>query len=264
MKMEIKTISPEIAEQYLTLNISENRNRSISHISFLTGIIKRGEWIVSHQGIAFDWNGNLIDGQHRLKAIVSAGISVPVAVFTNCDPESYKILDGGKKRTLSDQTRINTRAAEVCRYIGVILGSRKGVTSDQCLNLYETPIGKLHDSLIDYYGSQKGRYANAAIRVAATLSLVNGSDPQYIKDLYKNLNKQNFLDLPPIAHSFIRQINSGKLVTTNNGEYLCRVIKLFNPNLKDQTRLTTSDTDISNCYEYVRNTMYKFINKENF
>ena len=66
-------ISPETAREYLQKNV---RNRSVSrpHVLKLARIMLAGEFEHTHQGIAFDKFGFLSDGQHRLHAIVEAGV----------------------------------------------------------------------------------------------------------------------------------------------------------------------------------------------
>jgi hypothetical protein len=40
--------------------------------------MRRGDWRLTHQGIAFDASGALVDGQHRLAAIVEADVPVEI------------------------------------------------------------------------------------------------------------------------------------------------------------------------------------------
>ncbi len=64
--------------------------------------MRRGDWLVTHQGIAFDTNGVLVDGQHRLAAIIEADLPVEVTVFTDVEPDTFDVLDTGKRRNAAD------------------------------------------------------------------------------------------------------------------------------------------------------------------
>lgn len=57
-----------------------------------------GWWFLSPQGIAFDWDGNVIDGQHRLKAIIDSGVSAWVFVTEGYDPACFEFMDGYRPR----------------------------------------------------------------------------------------------------------------------------------------------------------------------
>lgn len=61
--------------------------------------MKNGLWRTTHQGIAFDSDGFLCDGQHRLNAIIEAGVTVRMVVFFGRSPGDFAVLDTGSKRT---------------------------------------------------------------------------------------------------------------------------------------------------------------------
>ena len=71
MNSKIENITPEIAAKYLEKNI-HNRPIKPSAIRRYALQMKAKQWLISHQGIAFDTEGNLFDGQNRLLAIKEA------------------------------------------------------------------------------------------------------------------------------------------------------------------------------------------------
>ena len=67
------------------------------------GMTHLADWQFNHQGIAFDVDGKLIDGQHRLEAIVRAdkidpGIQVPIMITWNLPPASNEKIDLARRR----------------------------------------------------------------------------------------------------------------------------------------------------------------------
>lgn len=67
-----------------------------------------GRWKLTHQGIAFDVAGQLIDGQHRLSAIVEADCAALMLVFRNVGEGSKNApVDVGLARTMSDLTGLS-------------------------------------------------------------------------------------------------------------------------------------------------------------
>lgn len=84
-----------------------NRALSMNMVNEYRDAMLRGEWRRSHQGIAFDRNMNLVDGQHRLLALIEAakvqpGITITTEVTYDLDPAVFPVIDTGKKRTTSD------------------------------------------------------------------------------------------------------------------------------------------------------------------
>jgi len=97
-------LTPELAK--LFLEHSKNfRNRHIRalHLSKIVRAIENGEWKINHQGLAFDIDGKLIDGQHRCHAVVKSGKSVPVLCFYNVPHDSFKTVDDMAKRNQADR-----------------------------------------------------------------------------------------------------------------------------------------------------------------
>lgn len=98
---EVEWITPSVADNMLKSN-HKNRPMRPSHVEFLVALLRRGEWLLNGDAIRFDWNGVLIDGQHRLMAISKSGIAVQSWVMRGLDPDSFKTIDTGSKRSGAD------------------------------------------------------------------------------------------------------------------------------------------------------------------
>jgi hypothetical protein len=101
-RIEKQVITPEIAEQMLSRNIKNNRPVSNMTINQYAIDMTAGKWMDTADSIKFDTEGNMIDGQHRLHAIIKAGISVEAWVATELNAESVRYIDTGRKRTAND------------------------------------------------------------------------------------------------------------------------------------------------------------------
>ena len=71
VRSRVQKISPEKAAEMLAANTA-NRPLSRSTVQAFAEAMRRGDWLVTHQGIAVDTNGVLVDGQHRLAAVIEA------------------------------------------------------------------------------------------------------------------------------------------------------------------------------------------------
>jgi len=94
-------ITPELAPLYLEHNKC-NRPLRESRVKRYAKDMTKGKWRTTHQGIAFDSHGNLIDGQHRLYAIIQSGVAVIILVVRNLPPESNDGIDNGFNRGIVD------------------------------------------------------------------------------------------------------------------------------------------------------------------
>lgn len=94
-------VTPETALEWLTCNVN-NRSVTRADVEYLRDCILAGEWKVTHQGIAF-WNdGELADGQHRLNAIVQAGVGVWIYVTRGVPRDNAEAIDRGRTRSNGD------------------------------------------------------------------------------------------------------------------------------------------------------------------
>ena len=117
---EIITITPAMASAWLADNEFDNRSLTDRLVDKIARDIKEDKWIFDGSPIRFDKKGNVIDGQHRLWAIVTAGIPVKSLVIHGLSEESKDIIDTGKSRSNSDILHfhgfVNTASlANACR-----------------------------------------------------------------------------------------------------------------------------------------------------
>ncbi len=92
MRSRVQTITPARAAEWLEANTT-NRPLSRPVVRSFAEAMRRGEWLVTHQGIAFDVNGVLVDGQHRLAAIIEADLPVQLTVFREVAEGTFDVLD---------------------------------------------------------------------------------------------------------------------------------------------------------------------------
>ena len=101
-KFEVMDITPDMAKKILAHRNKNNRPIRYTHLEKLSEAIEKDEWKVTNQGIAFDADGNLIDGQHRLAAILQTRKTVKMMVATNMDASIFDVVDTGSKRSTGD------------------------------------------------------------------------------------------------------------------------------------------------------------------
>lgn len=107
MQAGIEQVTPDMARAMLEESEGA-RQRGVrkNRVAKLVHAIQSGQWRVTHQGIAVDTNGVVIDGQHRLHAIAQAGETVEVLIWRDVDPETFEVIDTGASRTPSDSLKI--------------------------------------------------------------------------------------------------------------------------------------------------------------
>lgn len=108
MKVEIKRIevTPTLAAEYLQKNFADNRNLRNSTIDRYASDMKNGRWTETGETIKFDQYGNLIDGQHRLHAVIKSGQTITFFVASGLEDAAAVNIDIGAKRSFADALKI--------------------------------------------------------------------------------------------------------------------------------------------------------------
>lgn len=120
IKIRIVDVTPEMAREILANHNELNRRMNMGHVKALAHNMKTGTWRFNGDTIRFDKDGNLIDGQHRLKAVILADMTITFIFAEGFDSETIKTIDQEiKPRNLSDLLKINE--VENCNTIAGII-----------------------------------------------------------------------------------------------------------------------------------------------
>ncbi len=117
----IQWVTPEMAYDWLLLN-RDNRPEKTKHTQQLTRALRKDQFIFDAHPVRFDVDGDLMDGQHRLKAIAKSGVPALIVVWRGLAKESRAVMDSNVPRTTRDALAMSgqqyaTLVASVARYI---------------------------------------------------------------------------------------------------------------------------------------------------
>ena len=98
-------MTPKKAKELLEQNIN-NRPINKTYVNYLVEQIKNKNFIRVGDCISIDKYGELLNGQHRLYAIVLAGIPVKVDIKYGTDPKAKYYQNTGRPTTLNDKGSI--------------------------------------------------------------------------------------------------------------------------------------------------------------
>jgi hypothetical protein len=178
MDIRLEVITPQKAVYYLEKN-KKNRPLSMQAVQKYAQEMRSGTFKETGDSIKFDTNDILIDGQHRLQAIVSSGTSHKFIIAENLHEDTFDCLDIGKKRNPSDSLAllgcVNAgRLAAALRVLYILRTEPSGVipvtkiksygvvSNQDIVNLYKQEseleelvrqIGKPHRMALSFAGS---------------------------------------------------------------------------------------------------------------
>jgi hypothetical protein len=151
MQVLIESVTPEIAKRYLANN---QLNRSLRKllVNQYANDMKNGTWRLTHQGLAFSASGQLLDGQHRLAAIVQSGVTVQMLVTRGVEMDTQLVMDDHARRSAGDAltflrgervtaTDVATMRAAIELQPGMLYkGGRSKTELSHCLDVFREAI----------------------------------------------------------------------------------------------------------------------------
>ena len=104
--MTQETIGPDDAKELLKLN-TKNRGLRKGLVESLKRDIKTDRWVLNGETIKISNTGVLLDGQHRLQAVVEADKPIVTMVVRGLDDATQTTVDSGARRQLHDVLKIS-------------------------------------------------------------------------------------------------------------------------------------------------------------
>ena len=101
IKSGLQIITPEMAKKYLN-DQAKNRKWRRDFVDRYKTEMLAGRWHVNGQPIIFDEKGRMVDGQHRMMAIVESKKPIEMLVVSGVRSGLESTIDMGKARTLGD------------------------------------------------------------------------------------------------------------------------------------------------------------------
>lgn len=101
--VERKVISPTEAKRLLGNNYERQRKVLKKVVNKYANDMKKGNWNTDSGGmIIISESGKLLDGQHRLMAVIQSGIPIPFWVQEGTDEGAYDMIDSGYARNAAN------------------------------------------------------------------------------------------------------------------------------------------------------------------
>lgn len=166
-KGRVETITPEIAETMLLSNgplhdgMGRNRQRSHQDVDAYARDISAKRWLVTGQSIKISKSGRLLDGQHRLYAVIESGEPINIVVVRDLDEDIFSTFDVAHQHTFSNYlTAIGEPSAST------VEGALKLIWRHRELGLFATGARPTISELMDLFEECQG--IRDHVRSAAT------------------------------------------------------------------------------------------------
>lgn len=207
------TVTPATAKRMLGGN-THNRPANRGTIASYAAAMRDGKWGSTSMPIVIASDGRLVDGQHRLMAVVESGASVPFVVVTGADHGEFRWIDRGKKRRGSDDLALSghSNSVALASCLGWIATYERGGTP---LPRGESMCGDAILSLLALW--PEATYSTTAFQAARKGSGYMGSS--MIAAVHALMTRHASLD---VADQFLSDLSSGAGLREDDPVYRLR------------------------------------------
>jgi hypothetical protein len=255
----LEKITPAKAAEYLAKNTG-NRKPRMGMAAKIARDIEAGKWEVTHQPIAFDCNGRLIDGQHRLQAIILSQRTVSVFVARyerEVNDTMYIPVDEGVKRSHADVLHLTPRMAQVCNVLVAMkqMTNKRSNSSSEVQEMHERH-GDLIERLMALGNHRTYKFRTAATVIATVVLTIrnNPAKAEEIETQWRHFVTFDDLgELQPSITALLRFADRDVGLSNRFAESICRTAYAFDPKnwgtkisrLSDQAALMRSIEEMS-------------------
>lgn len=251
----VETITPVLAEEYLRHN-TKNRQLRKNLVSFYAEQMRKGQWMLNGEAVIFNEQGTLVDGQHRLSAVIEADKGIDMLVVRNADKDSFATIDSGVSRKVQDTFYVkgipsaSGVSAIIGRYLRLVAGLSIGkkVTGRKDANAMSR-----QDLLLEYakdedFWQEIVRFADssyAMLRILAKSEIggyvsylikAKGHDRDVVYGFFDELLRKDIPTSPMIAALRRRLINDRTSTTHMGTVYRQQLItKIWNYHIQGKS-----------------------------
>lgn len=233
---QVMVITPDYAKSLLAKNTGNRRIRK-SSVSRYASDMKKGEWQLTPQGVIIGKSGVLLDGQHRLHAVIESDVSVPMMVTFGVDAESAlgAMLDVGTKRGAADIMGVPTSHASTTNSLMQILMGygQVAITAADTQTVYVS-FPEIAEAS-EWYIKNNKFMRTAAFTAAATLAMIGGVDKDYVHRKFVNIQLGKFDKFSKADAAFYRHYSQNKTLNnkTQRRDTLSKSLNVFDPSRED-------------------------------
>lgn len=229
MNTQLLTITPELARQMLERN-TNNRRVSLERVDHLAREMASGNWVINGESIKFS-QSRLIDGQHRLNAIVKANIPVQTLIVEGLPDDAFATIDQGRKRSGADALTVKGENYPLIMQSAIRMALEVMDTSKKWKRSSGNVPNKVFLDFVDQHPEIRDS-VNMVAHMQRGLAKMSGyAIPAAMHHLFARVDRDR-------ANIFINQLHTGAGLDVNSPIYLLRERLIENSTSRNKVERT--------------------------
>lgn len=240
-KAEWRLITPEMAAEMLKGNF-DNRSINMGRVKDIAQSIKNGTWIPNNDAIVIAMSGRVLNGQHRLTAIVSSATPVIALVMVGADDAMRVTMDTGRPRAAHDVIDEDRSIVSVVKILlrvrAIDMRWENRYTSPHRLKPLIDFIRDAHDLTVIKHPNRRKIANSAHVKAAFCYSYFDRLDRRLdispIRERWDAMSGASNAPPSRVLHAFVQS----KMVSARMGDTaFLRALRIFDDESQDHIRL---------------------------
>lgn len=245
---KIYTITPNKAKELLEKN-TINRPVNQKNVDFIARQIMGRTFHLTGESIKISKSGNLLDGQHRLLAIIQCGVAAKMFITEGLEDECFKYIDTGRPRQASDVLAIEgvLNATKIAAITKFIINFKRGYYSNAAEKNSSSGIKKISNSEVSEFVSknEKELVDSYEFGFGKGKRLIQGTLISSLHYIFKQINEKD-------ADIFINKVTEGENIGKTNPIFLLREKFIFEQRSKRKMRMVEKVALICKTWNLIR------------
>lgn len=220
IEQKVFEIGPLNAEVWLKRNTG-NRNVRQAHVRHLAEQMRLGRWKLSPEPIVFCRSGRLLDGQHRLLAVIMSGETIRASVALVEDESVFEVLDQGANRSNSDILNVPSAILMPVQWLYRSVTSHRKVVPQDIMAVMDTEMFELSTHIHEVIKPKNKRFKPAYFRAAYIASVCLGHISQErATQVYSDLASMNLGEWNRMMQHLMHMIDNTSQAESKNSSNL--------------------------------------------
>lgn len=253
-------VNPNVAARLLSTSRG-NRPLHSSHLDSLVDAMRNGEWRERADPIKIDEEGRLIDGHHRLTAVIKSGATIRITALYGIAVDAIPVLDCGQSRTLAYRVGEDKRlVAVVTLALAITYDSAAAKSIERVRRLLASPLGVAAETVLTSCRTKRRYVTSAPMHLAATLMLAKyPCMREYILQTWSALALAEYGGASTMALALVKQLSTGRINSTDTRDTLARGLQVFDEDEQDSPVLRVTTEDVLKTVQLVRSTVKEIL-----
>lgn len=249
MRFEVMVVTPQMAEKWLERN-EGNRKLREQRAAHLARAMQDGKYRLTHQAVAFSTKGRLLDGQHRLRAIILSQVSVEMAVAFDVPEAAFEVMDAGMPRKMYERLRSEPKSTSVATTAFRLLQASRNAheyETAMVLEVFGPALLKLEQVSKPRGRHRVGKAAQetaVVLRMALALKDGDEAEQERIMWLLGKLRHGDMAGAPSIAVAYYKWLLEGpshQVTVSRETDEFSRAWVAFDPEKQGLLKLQITD-----------------------